>query len=719
MVWTKLRTLFAGARQSTPAPDDQVRVLPSPMLDRMLHAIGITALIWMLATGIVVTMLLLWMKSQLFIQSTVQMHITSDLVMHSQRIGKAVPNALQGNYEAFNQLEESRGEFSRGFNLLVQGGIYQEYRLLPPTADMQGMIKGIEKVWWDTDQAAMRILQSRNELTTLGDTIKRINLLLPDLLDMGEFIARKQQGGMDQNIVNATARLILLTSRLSWSMDELIVLDMTNSQVNTMFEKDLRDFYTIVNGALGNHTAQHQQKDVRDKVAQMNAIFTQYRALIQPILADLPKFSAAKQAAQQISLENETLKDKLTRLVDYDREQLDSHPWTFWPMQGAILFSLLCAMGIARIRWTSMQQEAFEADLRREEADMARRHAQQQEEKAMRTNDENAQAILLLTNELQKVAAGDLTVHITMSDNIARKIADAVNHTINALRVLVGRTTQMAEDVTTATAAFGHDFNRLIEISRQQSEGLRDTEAAIQDMAGHINEVSRSAGESANVARQSVIFAKRGTKAVENTVKGMHEIREQIQETSKRIKRLGDSSLEIGEITDLISDITEQTNVLALNAAIQAASAGEAGRGFTVVAEEVQRLAERSSAATRQIGALVKTIQVDTHDAVLAMEKSTIGVVEGARLSDAAGEALSDIHRVSTELAEMIGGIATATQAQVAFATDLTHTMQRMLAENMKIGAGREQFRGLYDELDKVAKKLKESVSRFRVTIVS
>ena len=156
-------------------------------------------------------------------------------------------------------------------------------------------------------------------------------------------------------------------------------------------------------------------------------------------------------------------------------------------------------------------------------------------------------------------------------------------------------------------------------------------------MAQSINEVSQSAAQSAKVAQQSLAAAEKGAQSVQNQIAGMHEIRAQIQDTSKRIKRLGESSLEIGEIVELISDITEQTNILALNAAIQAASAGEAGRGFTVVAEEVQRLAERSGEATKQIDAIVKTIQADTQDAVAAMEKSTVGVVEGTKLSDAAG----------------------------------------------------------------------------------
>src|SRR6202008_4349441 len=186
----------------------------------------------------------------------------------------------------------------------------------------------------------------------------------------------------------------------------------------------------------------------------------------------------------------------------------------------------------------------------------------------------------------------------------------------------------------------------------EQLHEIRETGKSVVDMASRINQVSQQAQESATVARQSLLAAETGRRAVQDAIEGMNSIRDQIQETSKRIKRLGESSQEIGEITELISDITEQTNVLALNAAIQAASAGDAGRGFSVVAEEVQRLAERSGDATRQIAALVKTIQTDTQDAVGAMERSTQGVGEGTRLSDNAGTALSEIDRVSRRLAE-------------------------------------------------------------------
>ena len=227
--------------------------------------------------------------------------------------------------------------------------------------------------------------------------------------------------------------------------------------------------------------------------------------------------------------------------------------------------------------------------------------------------------------------------------------------------------------------------------------------------------MSSTAEEGARVAQRSLAAADKGRLAVQNSISGMNDIREQIQETSKRIKRLGESSQEIGEIVELISDITEQTNVLALNAAIQAASAGEAGRGFSVVAEEVQRLAERSGEATKQIGAIVKTIQADTQDAVAAMEKSTQGVVEGAKLSDAAGQALAEIDQVTNNLARLIQTISQATQAQANATTRVAQNMQDILAITRQTTLGTQQTAGSIRDLAAVAQELKSSVAGFKL----
>jgi twitching motility protein PilJ len=308
-----------------------------------------------------------------------------------------------------------------------------------------------------------------------------------------------------------------------------------------------------------------------------------------------------------------------------------------------------------------------------------------------------------------------LTQQATVTEDITGAIADSVNYTVEELRVLVGQVQTTADRVNDATAQAEQTSTELLAASAEQLREIRETGQSVLDMASRINRVSDQAQQSATVARQSLQAAEQGLSAVQNAISGMNNIRDNIQETSKRIKRLGESSQEIGEITELISDITEQTNVLALNAAIQAASAGDAGRGFSVVAEEVQRLAERSAEATKQISALVKTIQTDTGDAVAAMEKSTQGVVEGAKLSDAAGSALTEIDRVSRRLADLIEDISKQTSREAQSANQVAGSIQHIFAVTEQTGEGTRSTANLIRELAKVADELKNSVSRFKV----
>ena len=330
-------------------------------------------------------------------------------------------------------------------------------------------------------------------------------------------------------------------------------------------------------------------------------------------------------------------------------------------------------------------------------------------------NKRNEGAILRLLNEMGAVADGDLTAKATVSEEITGNLADSVNQTVGELRNLVAGVNKTADEVTQGAAGASVVSQRLLTTASSQSEELRKAGDSVELMTQSIGEVSKSAGQSAEVARQSLVTAERGSQAVQNSIKSMNQIRDQIQETSKRIKRLGESSQEIGEIVELISDITEQTNVLALNAAIQAASAGEAGRGFAVVAEEVQRLAERSSEATKQIGAIVKAIQADTQDAVAAMEKSTQGVVEGAQLSDAAGSALSEIDTVTKELAERIQSIAVSTEMQVDISREVARSMHNSLTLTSEATMGTNETAVTIKELAARARQLKASVSRFKV----
>jgi twitching motility protein PilJ len=318
-------------------------------------------------------------------------------------------------------------------------------------------------------------------------------------------------------------------------------------------------------------------------------------------------------------------------------------------------------------------------------------------------------------NELQSVAEGDLTQQATVTEDITGAIADSVNYTVEELRSLVSQVQRVAQRVARTTQQVELTSSRLLGLSTEQLREIRETGEAVLRMASRINEVSSQAQRSAEVARQSLQVSATGQHAVQDTIGGMNAIRDQIQETAKRIKRLGESSQEIGEITDLISDITEQTNVLALNAAIQAASAGEAGRGFSVVAEEVQRLAERSADATRQISALVRAIQTDTLDAVAAMERSTVGVVEGARLTDAAGTALNDIDVVTRELASLIKRISAQALREAESASVVASSIQHIFAVTEQTSAGTQSTAETVRELSRTAEELRASVARFKV----
>mgnify|MGYP003343200257 CR=1 FL=1 len=341
--------------------------------------------------------------------------------------------------------------------------------------------------------------------------------------------------------------------------------------------------------------------------------------------------------------------------------------------------------------------------------------AQRERERASQLNRDNEAAILQLMNEMQDLAEGDLTVKATVSEAVTGAIADAVNVTVEELRALVGHITEAAAQVNAATEASRQTSSQLLGAAEYQMREIRDTSSSMLSMAQAMEEMSTSTAQSAGVARTSVEAAQNGEVAVKNSITGMNDIRAQIQETSKRIKRLGESSQEIGEIVELIADITDQTNVLALNAAIQAASAGEAGRGFSVVAEEVQRLAERSAEATKQIAAIVRTIQADTQDTVAAMERSTQGVIEGTRLSDAAGKALGEIAEVSQRLTQLIDAISVAAQTRAQQVTELASNMQDILAITQQTTDGTKRTTASIEELATVAQALKGSVSRFRM----
>ncbi|GAA0317080.1 hypothetical protein GCM10009129_13160 [Psychrobacter aestuarii] len=349
---------------------------------------------------------------------------------------------------------------------------------------------------------------------------------------------------------------------------------------------------------------------------------------------------------------------------------------------------------------------------RRQEAETDSERARQIQEE----NERNQMAILRLLDELGDLAEGDLTVNATVSEDFTGAIADSVNFAIDQLRQLVLVINSTAERVSQSSEQTQLNAVELAEASEHQAQEIAGVSAAINEMAVSIDQVSTNATESAAVAQRSVAIAYNGADVVQRSIEGMNVIRDQIQETSKRIKRLGESSQEIGDIVGLINDIADQTNVLALNAAIQASMAGEAGRGFAVVADEVQRLAERSANATKQIETLVKTIQADTNEAVMSMESTTSEVVRGARLAKDAGEALEEVQNVSNTLAELIQNISNAAQQQADSAGHISNTMNIIQDITSQTSSGTMATARSVGELNEMAAALQESVAGFKLS---
>ncbi len=333
----------------------------------------------------------------------------------------------------------------------------------------------------------------------------------------------------------------------------------------------------------------------------------------------------------------------------------------------------------------------------------------------VRENERNQEAIMRLLDELSSLADGDLTVQATVTEDITGAIADSINYAIEALRELVTTINDSAIQLDGATKQTQAAAAHMAKASSAQSRQISSASESMADMAASIEEVSGNSERCSDVARHSVDIAHKGGDAVRRTIDGMNAIRETIQETSKRIKRLGESSQEIGNIVELINDIAEQTNILALNASIQASMAGEAGRGFAVVADEVQRLAERAANATKQIEVLVRTIQTDTNEAVVSMERSTTDVVGGALLAENAGAALEEIEQVSNQIASLVQNISASARQQAMASGSISKNMQVVREISAQTAEGSTATSTSIAKLAALSAQLRKSVAGFRL----
>jgi twitching motility protein PilJ len=720
-------------RKRAPAPPTQrVNRTSEPragarLIDRLLERLFAIQLPWISSKPVttqvqvlltvmglcaVIVVFVIFIDTRLAASGALQTEILGDTLMHTQRLAKGATNAVGGNPTAIQEVADSRDRIAANLTALADG---DSNRGLSATTspDVVPALQRLIDRWRTSEAAASVIVREEKSLIAFGQLIRLINEESPRLLQLSEEIAalKLQQGATPREIA-ASSQLVMLTQRLGRNANSLIAADVANAEVALGLSRDINLFRDLTQALLAGSEPLRipatTDADTRNRLQELARLFGEFQKTAAGAVANLQAIVQAKDAEQTVLRESEALRQQVTDLQRLYQVEQRGRVINFWAMGIFGLGVLLAAFAIAKVLLDDTRGRAAEAEDRREEA-------MRLEDEAKRTNEQNQAAILRLMNELQEVADGNLTVQATVTEDITGAIADSVNYTVEELRGLVGRINVTAEQVSSASTTARDIATRLLTASEAQSREIRDTGEKVLRMAVQINDVSRSAGESAKVARTSLEAAERGQRAVYNQIAGMNEIREQIQETAKRIKRLGESSQEIGEIVELISDITEQTNVLALNAAIQAASAGEAGRGFSVVAEEVQRLADRSAEAAKQIGALVRTIQTDTQDAVTAMEKSTQGVVEGTKLSDAAGTALADIGRVSRQLAELIERISGNTQEQAQSAGGVAESIERILAVTDQTSQGTRQAAQSIGQLATLARELKSSVARFRV----
>jgi twitching motility protein PilJ len=621
----------------------------------------------------------------------------TNLRVLSQTLGVNASQAQTGQQMSFKALSEARTDFEQIITSLRDGGETKVGYLDPvQTPTQRDLVEKLLGTWKKVGPQIQDISKSESALVTLNQVVKKVALVTPTLQSATDQLAivAGGKGGREQAMAS---QLSMLTQRIAKNTNSLLAEEVDSDSAFGL-GKDVMSFRDTLEGLRSGSEvlgiAALSDPAAKSALTDVSKAFDELDKNVFGVLKIAPNLMTGKAAARGVSNATTALANDTDALAQSFTGSGNSSNIALWL---ASIFGL-----------TSIGFLGLIAKVLFDEA--AKRRVQAEEE-----NRRNQEAILRLLNEMGNLADGDLTVHASVTEDVTGAIADSINFTVDELRGVVTGINSTTDQVNNATQEAQRISARLFDESQRQSTEIQKASSLVLSMAQSINDVSASAAQSARVAQSSLTAAEQGATAVQNQIASMNEIRGQIQETAKRIKRLGESSQEIGQITELIGDITQQTNVLALNAAIQAASAGDAGRGFSVVAEEVQRLAERSGDATKQIEAIVKTIQADTHDAVAAMERSTQGVVEGTKLSDAAGNALSEIRRVSRELADLISNISGQTQRQATSVSEVTRGMQDILRVSEDASRSTQLTTTQIDKLTSLARSLRESVAGFKV----
>jgi twitching motility protein PilJ len=619
----------------------------------------------------------------------------------AQRIAKYALSSARGELESFTTLQKTRDRFETIMWELKNGSTQANLPAAPD--EVMPKVRELEDQWLGLRQNIDEILKAQENILVIGEFSAVISEFVPQmqelLSELSEVLINSRAPSRQ---VLTAAEQAMLIQRINSNVNQVLEGGQKTAAAIDQFSRDADLFGRVLEG-LKNGDRDLGITQLEDKIAlqrldDVSALFSTIQDNAAEIIQNIPDVLPALEAASEVNVSSDKTSNASEALITAFGESPGRR--VLGIKVGPVMIAFFAAAAAIFLVLLGIQ---LVLDARR------------REELSKHQNENNQKAILQLLDEMGDLADGDLTVTASVTEDITGAIADSINYAIEALRELVTTINQTSEQVSGATQESRATAMHLAEASEHQAEQITLANDSIKEMTSAIDQMSNDATESAEVARRSVEIASTGAETVRNTITGMDDIREQIQETSKRIKRLGESSQEIGDIVELIDDIADQTNILALNAAMQAAMAGEAGRGFAVVADEVQRLAERSINATKQIEALVKTIQADTNEAVTSMEASTSGVVKGAKLAEDAGEALKEIESVSEYIADLTGKIASSAQKQSDEAANIKDTMSVIQEITNQTSEGTHQTANSIGQLADLSDQLQKSVAGFRL----
>ncbi|MGB1270540.1 MAG: methyl-accepting chemotaxis protein [Endozoicomonas sp.] len=635
-------------------------------------------------------------------------HLTDagELRVLSQQIAKNASEAASGKEEAFPLLKEATSLFGQHISSLSNARLSVLHFMDTTTNPAARQIESLNAAWSEMKIETDSILSAEDTVLSLHEVASTLNETIPQLqIEYDEVVEILLENNAPSDQIAMAQRQPWLAERITRSVAKVLEGGEDSIMAADSFGRDAKLFGRVLSGMLEGNVAmrisQVTDDEAIDRLVEISDLFEFVDGSVDEILETSPELFQVRAASDTIFTDSQQLLQQTSVLANTfeSSTQIRKVLELTTLVSGALAILSLVLIALSIISETRRRLEETRAESEAREAE----------------NASNQKAILRLLDEMGDLGDGDLTVSASVTEGFTGAIADSYNLSIEQLRLLVNTINQTAVAVDTAAQETQSTAKLLAEASELQAQEIGAATQSVNDMAGSIDQVSSNASDSAQVAERSVQMAANGGLVVRNTIEGMTTIREQIQDTSKRLKRLGESSQEIGDIISLINEIADQTNILSLNAAIQASMAGESGRGFAVVADEVQRLAERVSAATKQIEALVSTIQTDTNEAVISMEQTTSEVVHGARLAQDAGVALEEIEQVSNNLAGLIRNISETTREQSQSASQISNRMTTIRDITIQTSSGTEATARSIGDLAGMAVEMRQSVSGFKL----